>query len=80
MPDRRATEPAEIQALSVQYPKWKIWASSAGVVMASRRRDLTRTEINAGLALTLPFGAEDESLRDQLAEQARIEKTLEETP
>jgi hypothetical protein len=50
-----------------------------GTACATRRRDLSDSELDAGLAMTLYDGDRD-SLAEQLIEQARIEESLSSTP
>lgn len=74
----------EVSELKQQYPGWNVWRSRVGKnkpgkVHATRRRDLTDDEMRAGLSPTLPVGYTDhhlKTLRDQLAEQSRIESGL----
>jgi hypothetical protein len=73
---------AEWRALAEEFPEWHLWCSRGGdgeprALMATRRRMLTDTEIDAGLARTLPMGFHGD-LRTQLAEQAEREDTLRE--
>ena len=69
-------EPATIAA---QFPAWRIWRArrgdEPGELMATRRRDLTTAELDAGLARTLPMGY-GADLRAQLAEQAEREDAM----
>lgn len=58
------------------WPQWRVWRTTAGTLMATRRRDLSDAELAAGLAMTLPAGVCGPSLPDQLAEQAAIEERL----
>jgi hypothetical protein len=77
----------EVSELKRLYPGWNVWRSWVGEdipgkVHATRRRDLTDGEMRAGLAVTLPVGYTDhhmQTLREQLAEQSRIEKSLSST-
>lgn len=75
----------EVSELARQYPDWKVWRSRIGEdipgeVHATRRRDLTPSEIRAGLSPTLPVGYTADhhmqTLREQLARQSQIEADL----
>jgi hypothetical protein len=69
-----------IDQLAQEFPDWNIWAThnedgTPATLMATRRRDLTQAELNAGLARTLPMGFFG-GLRTQLAEQERRKNAL----
>lgn len=69
-----------VTGLARQYPTWHIWRgrradNSPGDPMATRRRDLSSAELDAGLARTLPMGYHGD-LPTQLAEQAARESYL----
>lgn len=71
---------AEIAAIEADFPGWRIWVSRGTdgapcELMATRRRDLTFWELEAGLAPTLPNGLLGD-LREQLAEQTRRERSV----
>ena len=71
-----------IDQIAAQFPHWHIWRGrredgTPGDLMATRRRDLTQAELDAGLARTLPMGFFGD-LRTQLAEQERRERALSE--
>jgi hypothetical protein len=77
----------EVSELAAQYPAWHVWRSRVGhdipgKVHVTRRRDLTLSETQAGLVPTLPSGYSTnhmQTLRDQLAEQSRIEAGLQQS-
>ena len=75
----RASNEQIIDQLTGQYPGWHIWRArrgdEPGELMATRRRNLTTDELNAGLARTLPMGY-GADLRAQLAEQVRREDAM----
>jgi hypothetical protein len=69
-----------IEQFNTEFPNWRFWFSRDGggrpdELMATRRRDLTEAELDAGLACTLPMGR-GADLRTQLAEQAERENAL----
>jgi hypothetical protein len=73
-----------IQQITAEYPGWRFWWSrdidgAAVELMATRTRDLTNNELKAGLSCTLPVGY-GADIRDQLVQQARLEKTRVGTP
>ncbi|GAA0962451.1 hypothetical protein [Actinocorallia libanotica] len=63
---------ATTEDLQNNWPDWRIWRSSGGSWMATRRRTLTVDEVSEGLAHTLMENAEHELLAE-LDEQQRIE-------
>jgi hypothetical protein len=74
------TDKETIEQFSAEFPHWRFWCSRDGdgrpeELMATRRRDLTQAELDAGLASTLPMG-HGADLREQLAEQAERERAL----
>jgi hypothetical protein len=76
----RASHEETIDQITEQFPQWNVYATrhpdgSPATLMASRRRTLTQAERAAGLACTLPMGYFGD-LREQLAEQERIERAL----
>ena len=77
---RASTNEQAIGQLAEQFPAWHIWAArrgdgTPGDLMATRRRNLTTAELDAGLARTLPMGYGTD-LRAQLAEQAEREDAM----
>ena len=69
-----------IADLEAQYPNWNIYPTrhddgTPGVLMATRRRHLTQTELDAGLAYTLPMGYFGD-LPTHLAERQRRQNAL----
>lgn len=75
----RATTDEEVQRLQADHGhSWNV-RMLHGIARATRRRDLSDSEIDAGLAMTLYDGDRD-SLTEKLIEQARIEESLSSTP
>jgi hypothetical protein len=75
----RETTPEDVQQLRADYGHgWNV-RMLHGTGCATRRRYLSDSEIDAGLAMTLYDGDRD-SLAEQLIEQARIEESLSSTP
>ncbi|MEO3786115.1 hypothetical protein ABGB12_22525 [Actinocorallia sp. B10E7] len=67
-----------LEDLRRRHPDWRIRVLPEGSWMATRRCcSLTDDEFTAGLACTLMAGS-SEDLRDELAEQRRIEDALRE--
>lgn len=70
-----ATTPEDVPQLQADYGRsWNV-RMLHGTACATRRRDLSDSELDAGLAMTLYDGDRD-SLAEQLIEQARIEESL----
>jgi len=75
----RATTSEDVPQLQADYGRdWNV-RMLHGTACATRRRGLSDSEIDAGLAMTLYDGDRD-SLAEQLIEQARIEESLSSTP
>lgn len=76
---RATTSEEDVQHLQADYGKsWNV-RMLHGTACATRRRDLSDSELGAGLAMTL-YDGDRESLSEQLIEQTRIEESLSSTP
>jgi|1185.fasta_scaffold47417_3 hypothetical protein len=71
----RPTTLEDVQRLQADYGhSWNVRMLN-GTACATRRRDLSDSELGAGLAMTL-YDGDRNSLAEQLIEQARIEESL----
>src|SRR3954462_11276918 len=75
----RATTPKDVLQLRADYGRSWTVRMLHGTACATRRRDLSDSELGAGLAMTL-YDGDRESLSEQLIEQTRIEESLSSTP
>mgnify|MGYP001614281398 CR=1 FL=1 len=75
----RPTTPEDVPQLQADYGHgWNV-RMLHGTACATRRGDLSDSEIDAGLAMTL-YDGDRGSLAEQLQRQTRIEKSLSSTP